>query len=292
MTNQALQEMIPQVWKDGYEELLKNELVITDGANQSFGQNVSKFGDAVIIEIEPNVTGSAWTGGDLTAPVQVAGSTAEGKVNKGYQYNFKIKNTDSLQARPTLQGAKNLIKTAMFNFAEAIEIEAAALYTEAGIVATDSVGDPILIDQDTAWEALAYMNNLFDKAKLPKKGRVAYLDSNFCTFLNIQGKNSNTEDSRQTEWKNGRTGKVLSGFEIRMSNNIYNDGAEDPTYQPLFGMDKQYMGLAMQKDLELKYYMPEASLDDAWKGGAVYGLFVYRNDKFGTMKTKYGSFLA
>ena len=286
MTNQLLQEAIPRFYADGGEEILRNEAVILDSATMKFSSKVSNMGDEIDVLIDPIVTGSAYTGGDYATHETPTRTTEKVKVNKGFQIPFRLKETDQVQGKDVIKLAKSLAKSGLTSFALQAEADAAALYTEAGIPLTPSAGDAYDIDEDTAYRVLAYAAAQADAHKWPQQGRIAYLDPYYCMYLGIEALKLGGANSSQDEYKNGKTGRKIAGFEIRMSNTLYNAGG---IYRPLFTLDKQSMAYVLQKKINITHKTQVGSPDDFYEGHAYYGIKVYRADKLMTLPTTYPS---
>ena len=284
MTNQLMQELIPRFFADGGEEILRNEAVILNGATMKFSNKISNMGDEITVNIDPIVSGASYTGGDYQTHETPTPTTEKIKVNKGFQIPFRIRETDKIQSKDIISMAKSLAKSGLTSFALQAESDAAALYTEAAIALTPDIGTSYAIDEDTAYRTLAYAAAQADENKWSQKNRVAYLDPYFCMYLGIEAIELGGGNSSQKEYKNGRIGRKIAGFDIRMANTIYNSGG---IYRPIFMIEKQTMAYVLQKKIKVTHKTQVGTPDDFYEGHAYYGIKVYRPDKLMSLPTSY-----
>jgi hypothetical protein len=287
MANQALQELIPQVWSDVFVEQLREAHVFGNVANTSFSSDIKKMGQEIEIEIQPTVTISNWTGGDLSAPEVLGAATTKGKITEGKSIHFKIKKADEIQALNNPKRAKSYSQDAVYRFANEIDDDYAALYPRAGIVVEETGGNPISIDSNNALNVIAECQRRVKKANISKNSKFFFIaDPSFYANIYIDGRNFYTESGVKAATNGFMTERF--GFKLYESNNCYSSGGVDYIY---FGVEKECLAGAVQKDMELIGYTPELSVDNAFKGVGMYGVWCYDSRKFGVFKATYSSIL-
>lgn len=281
----ANKKLIPTVIKKMWEENLESKKVIGILSNTSY-QGELKSGDEADVKfnIEPDVT--AWDGGDLTAAQEAKSTIVKIKVDKGSQVNFKVNKADAIQ----MEGASNAeaMKLASKTSDSAIEKVAEAqdqalgkLYATAGIQVNTISGAA------TALTA-ANIAKVFTVAKAKMSDGNAWVDGKMAAIISPEMTALLNEAYNQTateyDAKNRRKGfvRTLFGFDIYESNNLFKD--TDGNVYPLFGVKGETLASVTQNDLDLMHYIPENSLDDAYKGGAVWGCGNPRPDKLATGK--------
>ncbi|MEY2702724.1 MAG: hypothetical protein RLY43_1361 [Bacteroidota bacterium] len=277
---QKMQSAIPIYWADNYEKLLQKALVIGNVANKEFKGALQK-GDELVINVLPDVTYSSWTGGDLSAVETLSSSSVSIKITKGGQIHFKVTAADEQQMVNNPQYIKEVTMRGIYQFANAIDTDLGLLYADAGI--NFNSGTSVEIDESNPFHVLAECNRLMDVANLPKQGRFAILPPTFAMFLMLQQKPyiAALESTKKEAYENGLIAKKIAGFdEIYVSNNVYNSSG---TYYPIFGMKNECIASIVQKDMKIIEYMPDLSINNAYKGGGMYGVKAYRTDKLGKM---------
>ncbi len=292
MTVQALQQLIPQTFKSTFVEQIYESLVFGDIANTEFSSSVKEYGDEVDVFIEPSITYNSWTGGDLNTREKLQAATTKIKINHGGQVHFYIPRTDTKQAAKNPEMAKKYTKKTNHSFANDIDEKLSVLYDQAGIT-IDSSGSPIDISSTNAWKVLVECQRQLKENlgcdSLAMKDLFFIAPPAYYAHLLVDNKPFYTEEARLEAYKNGKVGKKIAGFDLYESNNCFNSGG---THYCYFGVKKQALAVAVQKDIELISYIPDSSVDLTFKGAGLFGVGLYDARKFGVVKCTFANILS
>lgn len=286
----TFQEMIPKIFIDGTQDMLRPELVIADSFADNMDAKIAQKGDKAIVTFSPVVEGQAYEGGLYAEPSKPKPTRIEIEINEGFQISFGIDEKDSVQAEPSVIDATGYVASAVKSYAEYIEAKAALQYRAAGIVVEPRNGNSFVIDKDNAWDMLEYMTVTADENNWSKKGRTAIITSRWAGFLGIQGKESNSTDGKNNEWVNGRAGKNLAGWDIKISNLLASNVVGGKViYQPLFMLNKQACALLTQKNIKVSPEKLDRDPSQYFMGHAYFGIKTTFAKKLMTAPVQFGA---
>ena len=283
----SLDKLICTQFSQSFEQNLKNELVIAKLAAVKYEQNL-KFGDEANVIMPGRVSMADWSGGDLNSPEKVTSSIVKIKVNKGKQVNFEIERDKAIQIEGANQTDKcSLVdeysSDARYQFRDAVDGALGALYPFAGYVLDDNDND-IALTADNAFDILSLMKAKFSRgingsAWVTGKMAAIFPPEAIAVMLGMS-----ELQYTESQIKDKVTGFVTekAGWKIYESNNIAIPSTN--SYRPLFGIEGETLACVIQSDMNLVGYMRDESLNNAFKGAAVYGVAAPRADKLGTVK--------
>jgi len=145
-------------------------------------------------------------------------------------------------------------------------------------------GDPIAVTSSNAFGVLVEAQTRLKKklgADIGKYSLFAVASPGFWGNILVDDKPFYTAESRKETRVNGKIGKQLLGFETYESNNGYTSSTTEYLY---FGVKKECLAGAIQKDIKLLSNVPDSELYTEFKGAGVYGVTCYDSRKFGTVK--------
>ncbi len=283
----TVDNLICTQYSQTFETKFRNEIVIGKMAATNYSDNL-KFGDEANVVMPGRVKMTDWSGGDLNAPEKVTSSIVKIKVNKGKQVNFELEKAKEIQLQGSISDLQNdlvdeYISDARYQFRDAVDSALGALYPFAGYVLDDNDSD-IVLTAENAFAVLSHMKTKFARgnngsawvngkmiAVFPPEAIAIMLGMTYLQYTESQVKDKSTGFVTEK-----------AGWRIYESNNIATPAAD--SYRPLFGIEGESLACVIQKDMELVPYMRDASLNKAYKGGAVYGVGAPRADKLGTAK--------
>lgn len=287
----SLKTLIPTLFQEEWEKNLENELVIDILSATKYDAIVKRDGsDEINVRLPGEVSVKRWSGGDLEDPEKVASSIAKIKVDKGCQINFSLDHAQAIQiSGASLKEAKRLAGVyshdAVQKFAENIDRDLGKLYPTAGIFMAGESNAALSLTVDNAAKFLSIMKARFSRAKAWKTGKMVAVCPPELTALFNQVPGLMNSEKGFEDRKKGFV-RELAGWKIYESNNVAADSSDDEIFYPLFGIRGESMASAKEKNIDLIHYIPEKSLDDAFKGAGMYGVGCPRPDKLGTAKVK------
>ena len=281
----SLEILIPRQFAAEFEENLKNSQEIGKLCTTKFESDL-KEGQELKVVMPGRVTMTDWDGGDLNTVEEITATDVTVKINQGKQVNFELKKTKAIQIANAGSAAPKLIKEytsdALYQFRDAIDKSAGLILAANAGYAIGSAASPQAITASTIVSFLSKMKTKFSRgnngtAWTAGKMR-AVLPPEMIELLTQTGAFQYTE-SGFTNIKEGTVTKI-AGWTITQSNKTPVSGS---TYYALFGVEGESGAIATQKAIDLIPYMREKSLNQAFKGGGLFGTAGHRSDKTGVI---------
>lgn len=280
----SVKTLIPTVFKKEWEKNLENELVVDILSASSYGEAL-KFGDEADVKFPLKIKTQKWDGGDLVDVTEVSSSVVKVKADHGSQVNFEIPKADAIKMESAgeaeaMKLAQETTRGAIQDAAETIDTALANLYPTSGVLYKSLSSAATAITVDNVLNLFSVMKAKFSRAKSWETGKMVSVIPPELTAILNQVPNLTGTESGFDERKKGFV-REISGWKIYESNNIKVNGNE---FYPLFGIKGGSLASVKQKDLDLMSYMREKSLNEAFKGGAVWGVGSPYPAKLGTAR--------
>lgn len=271
----SVKNFIPQIWSARLLANLDKKLVYANAVNRDYEGEIKKYGDTVKINQMGDVTVKDYKNGTIEDPEELDSEQTILTIDQAKYFNFKVDDVDKAQANVTL--VDKGMGRASYAIQDVIDRYIASFVRDASIK-MGSISKPIEIEVANAYDILVDLGVKLDEKNVPRPGRFVILPPFYLGLI--------AKDPRFTkEYKileNGLVeGATVSGFSIRMSNNVPAIGGK---YNIMAGTD---MAISFAGQVtEIEAYRPEKSFADAMKGLYVYGTKVVQPDCLANLTVK------
>lgn len=275
----TVENFIPSIWSARLLANLNNEHVYADLCNRDYEGEIRQVGDTVKINSIGHVTiGDYVKNTNLSDPETLQDSQTTLKIDIAKDFNFAVDDVDKVQGKPGAMDAA--MQDAGWGLADAIDLLIAAEH--ASVPANNKIGadaasakfGTVITDGSSAlYDYLVDLGVILDNNNTPHQNRWVVLPP-WAHGVLLKDRRFVSATQQGTEiLQNGLVGRA-AGFDIRVSNNVTNDGQTVPTYRVLAGW-KGAISYAEQLS-EVVAYRPEKRFADAVKGLLLAGKKVVR----------------
>lgn len=260
----SVSNFIPEVWAARIFARLRKALVIGDLANRDYEGEISEAGDTVKINSIGPVTVGTYTRNSGTLTLQtLEDSQMNLLIDQMKYFNFQVDDVDARQAAGNILAAG--MDDAAYRLADTADTYLGTLYSQAGTTVVSATYNSL-----TAYALLLTLKQKLDEKNVPAEGRYCVIPPWFETKLLLA--EVIVENTSNDAFQNGKIARC-AGFDLRRSNNLYNDG----TYDMVMAGTSRAIAYAEQIN-KVEAYRPESKFCDAVKGLHVYGAKVVDPD--------------
>lgn len=287
----AIEQLIKGTINESFRKYIYDEMVVGKLACTQFKDGYSK-GDEVDVIMPGTVNLFDYDGGTLPDAEEVVNSIAKVRLDKAKAFNFTINEIK----RKTIENTKDPVKQitlikeysmdAVKQFASAVDLAYANLYTRAGHYLSGASNAAITVTSSNAKTVFAYMQAKFKRGD--NAGHTSWIDGQMMAVIppELQFYLTNFEDFKEVEsgqrkLEKGLIGR-LAGWDIVVSNDIRTVG--NNVFYPLFGIKGKTLAGGISSNLNTQSYKPEANFNTAYKGYGMFGVGAPRADFLGTAK--------
>jgi hypothetical protein len=253
----SVNNFIPEVWSARVYARLQKALVFGDLINRDYEGEIANVGDSVNINaVGPVSVGNYVKNVTSLTPETLTDSQMKLIVDQCKYFCFEVDDVDARQVSGAVlaQGMDN----AAYALADAFDQFIASKYSEAGSIVVGATYNSL-----NAYAALLTLGQALDEASVPTEGRWCVIPPWFKTKLLLA--EVIVENTTNEAFTNGRVARC-AGFDLRVSNNVYNDG----TYDMIMAGVNRAISAADQIN-KVEAFRPEAAFSDAIKGLHLYG---------------------
>ena len=279
----SLTSFIPEIWAGELLARLKEALVLKNVTNADYQGDIVNYGDVVKINQIGTVNIGTYTKDSTTLTRQNLNSAQkELKIDQSKYFDFEIDDIDQAQTKPKVM--QEAMQEAAWGLANNADEYIAALYTDAGIVAslgTEATG--IEITSINVVEYLSLLGQKMSENNVPGASRWVAAPPWFMAKVTLAKISLDTSNSEV--FTNGYVGRAM-GFDFFESNNISVKTAATNQGSRILAGYRGSITLAEQiKSVEP--YRPEGAFSDALKGLYLYGAKVTRPSTLACLRADY-----
>lgn len=263
----SVKSFIPELWTSKVLGHLDKAHRLVNLCNRDYEGEITQWGDTVRIgQVGPVTIGNYAPNATVVTPEQLNATQQVLTIDKGKYFTFYIDDVDQAQTKPKLM--EEGTKRGAYELADDIDLEIAALYSQAGLTLTTNGSTAINSANILAVMAAASQN--LDEASVPSEGRWLAAPPWFIARLKLAKvlQTDGSVDAGDT-LASGALGNVF-GFEIHQSNNITTSGTGHAHTSYILAGTKDAISYAEQV-VEMEAFRPEAKFADAIKSLTVYG---------------------
>ena len=260
----SINNFSPEVWAARVFVGLRKAQVLAALVNRDYEGEISQFGDTVKINSIGPVTVSAYTKNSGTLSLQTLDDSQMNLlIDQMYYFNFQVDDVDKRQQQGNVMSVA--MDDAAYRLADTADTYLGTLYSQAGTTVASTTYNSL-----TAYALLLTLKQKLDEKNVPAEGRYCVIPPWFETKLLLA--EVIVENTSNDAFQNGKIARC-AGFDLRRSNNLYNDG----TYDMVMAGTSRAIAYAEQIN-KVEAYRPESKFCDAVKGLHVYGAKVVDPD--------------
>jgi hypothetical protein len=270
----SVETFIPEIWAGELLVRLKAALVFKNIANEDYSGDIQSYGDVVKINQIGTINISTYTKNSTTLTRQkLSSAQKELKINQAKYFDFDIDDIDMAQTKPKVM--QEAMQESAWGLANAADQYIAALYTDAGIVASlGTEATAIDITSVNVIEYLGLVAQKLDEANVPFESRWMMIPPWFHQKIVLAKITLDTNNSEV--FNNGFVGSAM-GFNFFMSNNVSVKTAATNQGSRIMAGYRGTITFAEQIS-KVEAFRPHDGFEDAVKGLYLYGAKVTRPD--------------
>lgn len=273
---------------------------IANIATTDYVGELKNKGDRVVIRTTPNITIRDYKKGESILLEYPESPAIEFTVNRAKYFNFATDDIDIKQsdlswldklAEDAAQQIKQVIDTEVFStiYTKApVENSGSSAGAKTGSFNLGTVGAPVQLTASNIIDYIIDCETVLDEQNVPDDGRWIVLPP---LFMNLISKSdlkdaSFSGESQSFLLRGGFSGKMISKFNIFVSNLLYFSAGDSAFYVP-FGRKGALVYVAQINKTER--YRPQNTFAEAMKGLIVYDFDVINTKAFGVLYAKKGT---
>lgn len=305
----SVTDFIPEVWAKTYLTFLKKELVFADVVNRDYQGEIKNMGDTVHVLTPAPVTITAYTrNSQALLPQILSGTSQPMNIDQADYFYFGIDDLDEAQKTGNLMNAE--MEDAAYRMRNTIDsfiatTMAAGIQTdntlEWGGVDTSTTNPAIVgggTDDYNAYDVMVDLGTRMNLANVPGNGRFLIVDPYFVGWLLKDPRFSNFSTANSWEvMKEGSSAggslgslgsmlKKLTGFEIRVSNNVPVSGS---VYHIMAGHRSAVSFASQIADKSPEAFRLQTGFADVVRGLQLYGSKAFRPECLADIYVQYNN---
>lgn len=257
----AITNAIPALWSAKILTEFQEATIFAGLANREY-EGEAKGGNTVnITGIEPIAIKDYKAAGRTTSADAVTDTGVDLLIDQEKSFDFYVDDIDAAQAKPALMSAYT--KSAADGLAEDTDKFLSSLLIAQGTAATGVVAPT---DAASAWDAIAVIKKMMQKAKVPASQRVIVMNAEFASFLDSsESKLMKANESATTAGlRDASYGKILT-FDTYGSENL-----PETTKPQIVGWHRSALAYASQIE-KTEAMRAQNKFADRLRGLHVYG---------------------